>query len=146
MVSRQDTSVKGGGWIFTEWLTGIVGGIAAFLGLFIMFGPEDEYVGLGGDLAWRVGDISNAWMYSLLIGVAVVAAAVVDLVLHAGVFTVVNAFVWIQDFAIGGGLDYALWVTIPWAVGLAIHAGVYFFGPKPVEAPAPEKTQELLHH
>jgi len=164
VVSRQDTSVEGGGWIFTEWLFGIVGGIAAFLGLFIMFGPVDEYVGLGGDLSWRVGDISDAWMYSLLVGgfallgIAVSMAIVGrrrpkvdstplgDLVFHAGIFTVVNAFVWIQDFAIGGGLDYALWVSIPWAVGLAIHAGVYFFGPKPVEVPAPEKTRELQHH
>ena len=164
MVTRQDTSVKGGGWIFTEWLFGIVGGIAAFLGLFVMFGPEDEYVGLGGDLSWRVGDISDAWMYSLLIGgfallVIAIAMAIAgrtrpsadstplgDLVLHAGIFTVVNAFVWIQDFAIGGGLDYALWVTIPWAVGLAIHAGAYFFGRKPIEAPAVEKERELQHH
>ncbi len=40
-------------------MCGIVGGIAAFLGLFILFGPEDEYVGLGGDFSWRVGDISS---------------------------------------------------------------------------------------
>ncbi|MGD2061785.1 MAG: 2TM domain-containing protein [Acidimicrobiia bacterium] len=164
MVSRQDTSVKGVGWTFTEWLFGIVGGIAAFLGLFIMFGPETEYVGLGGDLSWRVGDITDAWMYSLLVGgfvllgIAVYMAIVGrhrptaestplgDLALHAGIFTVVNAFVWIQDFALGDGLDYALWVTIPWAVALAIHAGVYFFGPKPIEAPAPQKTRELQHH
>ena len=161
---RQDTSFKGGGYSFAEWLLGIVGGIAAFLGLFIMFGPEEEYVGLGGDLSWRVGDISDAWMFGLLIGgfallgVAVYLAIVGrdrpraessqlgDLVLHAGIFTAVNAFIWLQDLAIGGGLDYALWVTIPWAVGLAIHAGVYFFGPKPIEAPARDEARELQHH
>lgn len=164
MVPRQDTSYRGRGWSFTEWFSGIIGGIAAFLGLFVMFGPEDEYVGLGGDLSWRVGDISDAWMYSLLIGGFVllgiaVSMAIVgrhrpsvestpfsDLMLHAGVFTAVNAFVWIQDFAIGGGLDYALWLTIPWAFGLAIHAGMYLFGPKPIEATAPKKERELLHH
>ncbi len=167
MVSRQDTSYKtgGSGWSFTEWLFGIVGGIAAFLGLFIMFGSEDEYVGLGGDLSWRVGDISSAWMYGLAFGgLALLAIAIFmavagrnrprvestplsDLVLHAGVFIAVNAFVWIQDFAIGGGLDYAYWLTIPWAIGLAIHAGVYFFGPKPAAA-LPEETakRELQHH
>lgn len=164
MVSRQDTSLRGGGWSFTEWLFGIVGGIAAFLGLFIMFGPEDEYVGLGGDLSWRVGDISDVWMFSLLIGgVALFGAAVYmaivgrsrprvqstplgDLLFHAGVFTAVNAFVWAQDLAIGGGLDYALWVTIPWGIGLAIHTTMYFFGEKPAEAVTPEKERELQHH
>lgn len=165
MVSRQDTSMRGGGWTLTEWIFGIIGGIAAFLGLFIMFGPEEEYVGLGGDLSWRVADISSAWMYSLLIGGFVllgiaISMAIVgrnrprvestplsDLVLHAGVFTAVNAFVWAQDFAIGGGLDYALWMTVPWGIGLAIHAGAYFFGPKPVETLAERSEErELQHH
>jgi hypothetical protein len=146
-------------------LFGIVGGVAAFLGLFIMFGSEDEYVGLGGDLSWRVGDISSAWMYGLLVGGFVLLAAAIfmavigrnrprvestplsDLILHAGVFTAVNAFVWIQDFAIGGGLDYAYWLTIPWAIGLAIHAGLYFFGPKTAES-LPERAEhkELQLH
>jgi hypothetical protein len=63
------------------------------------------------------------------------------------VFPPVNAFVWIQDFAIGGGLDYAYWVTIPWAIGLAIHAAIYFFGPKPTEAlPENVSEKELQHH
>jgi hypothetical protein len=146
-------------------MCGIVGGIAAFLGLFILFGPEDEYVGLGGDFSWRVGDISSVWMYSLLVGgFALLAIAVFmavvgrnrprvestpfsDLVLHAGVFTAVNAFVWIQDFAIGGGLDYAFWLTIPWAIGLAIHAGFYFFGPKAADTlPEEVATKELQHN
>lgn len=162
MTTRQDTSFRGGGWTFTEWFFGIVGGIAAFLGLFILFGPDDEYVGLGGDLAWRVADISDVWMYSLLVGgfvllgIAVYMAIVgrnrpkieatplSDLMLHVGVFVAVNAFVWIQDYAIGGGLDYALWMTIPWGIGLAIHAATYFLRPKPVDVPAPEK--ELQHH
>lgn len=125
------------------WLTGIMGGVAAFLGLFILFGPEDESVGLGGDLSWRVGDISNAWMYGLLIGGAVFLAGAVamavagrkrmpvasspltDLLLHAGIFIAVNALVWIQDLAIGGGIDYALYMTIPWGIGLLIHGTVY---------------------
>ena len=33
-----------------------------------------------------------------------------------------NSFLWIQDIVITGGLNYALWVTLPWAVGLGIHA------------------------
>lgn len=146
-MTRQDTSMqarRGAGWTLAEWLLGIVGGIAAFLGLFVLFGNEDEYIGLGGDVSWRVGDVSTAWMIGLLIGGAVLLAGAVtmvflgrqrdrvessplqDLLFHAGIFTVVNAFIWIQDFAIGGGLDYAHFTTIPWAVGLAIHAGFYF--------------------
>jgi hypothetical protein len=48
-----------------------------------------------------------------------------DLLLHTGIFTVVNAFVWAQDYALGDGLNYALWITIPWAVGLIGHAIAY---------------------
>ncbi len=33
----------------------------AFLGVFILVADEDQYVGIGGDLSWRVGDISSAW-------------------------------------------------------------------------------------
>lgn len=136
----------GPGWRFTEWLFGIVGGIALFLGLFILFAGENEYVGIGGDWSWRVGDISAAWTYGLLAGGAILLVASLvmvflgrnrpvymypgnkalsDLWWHAGIFTAVNAFIWIQDFAIGGGLDYAYWVTIPWAIGLIVHVAMY---------------------
>jgi hypothetical protein len=137
---------RGYGWKAAEWLLGVIGGVAVFLGLFIMFGSENEHVGLGGDLAWRVGDISSAWMYGLLIGGLVCLAGLVymlfagrsrtrlpatprgDLLWHTGVFIVVNAFVWAQDFAISTGLDYAYLITIPWGMGLAIHASRYFLG------------------
>lgn len=131
-----------------EWLFGIIGGIAVFLGLFILFGDEDASIGLGGDLSWRVGDIDIAWMYGLLIGGGLLLLAALglviygrgrtremsardearwDLIWHAGIFLVVNAFIWAQDIAIGGGLDYAYWVTIPWAVGLLAHVLVFNF-------------------
>lgn len=142
------TQERGPSWTFTEWLLGIVGGIGVFLGLFILFAGEDQYVGIGGDLSWRVGDITSAWAYGLLIGGGVLllvglvmivlghqraderhthSSALSELLWHAGIFAVVNAFIWVQDIAIGGGVDYAYWVTIPWAIGLAIHAvSVYF--------------------
>lgn len=128
---------------FAEWLFGIAGGIALFLGLFIMFAGEDSSVGLGGEWSWTVGEITDAWMYGLLIGGAVLLMTALgmvmmrvgttdeprrqpsdlyDLLWHAGIFLAVNAFIWIQDIAIGGGLEYAYWITIPWGVGLAIHA------------------------
>jgi hypothetical protein len=131
-----------------EWLFGIVGGIAVFLGIFILAAGEDQYVGIGGDLSWRVGDISSAWAYGLLIGggalflialgmfiaasrseraVRTSNRALSDLLMHVGVFVVVNAFIWIQDIALGEGLDYAYWVTIPWGLGLAAHATTYYF-------------------
>lgn len=144
---RVDRVGGGPGWRFTEWLFGIVGGIGLFLGLFIFFAGDDQYVGIGGDLSWRVGDISAAWAWSLLIGgVVLLLIAVVmlfagrnrpsratvgdmasaDLLWHAGIFLAVNAFIWIQDLAIGGGLEYAYWVTIPWAIGLGVHAITYY--------------------
>lgn len=133
---------------FFEWLLGILGGVATFLGLFVLFADSDQYIGIGGDLSWRVGDISSAWAYGLLAGglvLLILALGIIffgrttagrtarteptnliDLYWHAGIFLVVNAFLWVQDFAIGGGLDYAFWTTIPWGVGLAIHAIVLF--------------------
>jgi hypothetical protein len=44
---------------------------------------------------------------------------------HIAIFTVVNAFLWIEDIAAGGGLEYAYWVTIPWGIGLISHVSVY---------------------
>ncbi|MEN8041362.1 MAG: hypothetical protein ABFR95_07655 [Actinomycetota bacterium] len=143
---RSDRTGGGPGWQFTEWLLGIVGGIAAFLGLFILFAGEEQYVGIGGDWSWRVGEISTAWTYGLLVGggllligaifMVVVGRDRVDrdhgadralagLLWHGGIFLAVNAFIWLQDIAIGGGLEYAYWVTIPWAVGLAVHASMF---------------------
>ncbi len=131
---------------FFEWLFGIVGGIATFLGLFILFADGDQWIGIGGDLSWRVGDISSAWAYGLLAGglgllilalgmtflgrpvgasrARTVSTGFTDLYWHAGLFVAVNAFLWLQDIALGDGLNYAFWATIPWGIGLAIHAFV----------------------
>jgi hypothetical protein len=150
----------GRGWGVSGWLLGILGGISLFLGLFVMFGNEDSSIGIGGDLSWQVSEITDAWMYGLIVGggVAVLAALAImlfaprreatgasdfsDLIGHAAVFLVVNAFIWVQDIAIGGGVDYAYWVTVPWAIGLAIHALVYYSshrpgGPRQLREPQP---------
>ncbi len=135
----------------TEWVLGIVGAIAAFMGLFILYAGGDQYVGLGGDLTWRVGDIASGWGYGLLIVgvvmlVVTVASAVRDLrhpqvrdqqselaalVAHVAIFAAVNAFLWVQDIVSGGGLEYAYWVTIPWGIGLLAHAIAYVVGARP---------------
>lgn len=168
-MSMRQVPDSNSGWTATEWVLGIVGGIAAFLGFFILFGPEEEYVGLGGDLSWRVGDISTAWTWSLLIGGLVLFAAAVGMVLyrrmqpraavspavaarsdlytHAVVFLIVNAFIWVQDIAIGGGVEYAFWVTIPWGIGLLAHAVAHYIAAgreEPVTAAKEEK--ELIRH
>ena len=44
---------------------------------------------------------------------------------HVGVFVAVNAFLWILDFITGGGLEWAFWATIPWALGLGMHYIAY---------------------
>jgi hypothetical protein len=152
-------------WGFGEWILGIFGGTATFLGLFILLGDEDQSVGFGGDWAWRVGDIDTVWAYVLLVtGVVLLSGALAmvyagrrrtpvpstpmtDLLLHAVVFFVVNAIIWIQDFATGGGLEYAYWTTIPWGAGLAIHAlAVLFQRPTPIPGKEPEKERELQYH
>lgn len=141
----------------SEWVLGIIAGIAVFLGLFILFGGDDQSIGIGGTVSWRVGDIAQAWAYGLLAGGVAAALATIalvrrdrslpatavparssraDLYIHATVFVLVNAFLWTQDILIGGGLDYAYWVTIPWAVGLAAHAIAEF---------APDMHRPLPH-
>ena len=64
-----------------------------------------------------------------------------SLLWHAGVFVVVNAFLWIQDIVAGGGLEYAYWTTLPWGAGLAIHALAYFLGERGLEE---RKYEEFL--
>jgi hypothetical protein len=128
-----------------EWVLGIAGGIASFMGLFILFAGTDQYVGLGGDLTWRVGDIASGWAYGLLVlGLVLLAGAAAlllserrhphtytqqseraGLITHVVVFTLANGFLWLQDIAAGGGLEYAYWVTIPWGIGLATHVVAY---------------------
>lgn len=131
-----------------EWLFGIGGAIAVFLGVFILVAGEEQSIGIGGELSWRVGDIDPAWGFGLLIGGALLLAITVGVVIsgareehtrtqmsrraelfwHAGIFVVVNAFIWIQDIATGDGIGYAYWITIPWAVGLAVHALTVYLG------------------
>lgn len=125
-----------------------------------MFGNEESSIGIGGEMSWQVGEVTDAWMYGLIIGGGVALLAVVgillfaprheatetsdisELIWHAGAFLVVNAFVWIQDVAIGGGVDYAYWLTIPWGIGLTIHALTVYRnhrpgGPRHLGAPQP---------
>ena len=128
-----------------EWFLGIFGVIVASMGVVLLTAGADQYVGLGGDLLWRVGEIAPAWGYGLLIGGAVLLVGAVLLRLmerrhpgeynepseravlltHIAVFVLVNGILWIQDILAGGGLDYAYWVTIPWGLGLMAHATAY---------------------
>ncbi|MGB8360819.1 MAG: 2TM domain-containing protein [Acidimicrobiia bacterium] len=138
----------GPGWRFSEWLLGIFGGVGLSLGLLIFFAGDDQYVGIGGDLSWRVGDISATWAWGLLVGggVLIISAGMMfmgganragDVVVtgkrsseflwHFGIFVVVNALIWAQDLATGGGV-HAYWVTVPWTIGLGAHAVAYYMG------------------
>lgn len=133
------------GYQISEWVLAVLGAIGAFVGTFILVGPEDQWVGLGGQTSWRVGDIAAGWGYGLLVaGVVALAGAAAlvargrrhpaklsgiersgwaDVLVHAVAFLLVNAFVWAQDIALGDGINYAVWMTVPWAIGLAAHAG-----------------------
>jgi hypothetical protein len=128
----------------TGWVLGVLGALATFLGAFILLAADDQSVGLGGQASWQVGEIDPAWGYGLLTaGVLALLAALAlvlrarslpplpeaergsgwgDVAAHAGIFVVVNTFLWAQDVALGDGLNYAYWVTIPWGIGLAAHA------------------------
>jgi hypothetical protein len=75
-----------------------------------------------------------------------------SLVWHIGVFVVVNAFLWVQDIAAGGGLEYAYWTTIPWGLGLAFHVLAYFLGDRGLEERkyeqflSEEQSREMQSH
>ncbi len=156
MAATHDVPVGGGGtqhtgvgpvWAFTEVLLGILGVICLGVGVVILAAGDDQYVGLGGDLSWRVGDIPEVAAWGLLIGGAVLLAVMVgmvligrsasvgqagakdrprqELIVHATAFAIVNGFLWLQDFAAGGGIEYAYWTTIPWGIGLIAHAFAY---------------------
>lgn len=140
--AHQGTTVRVG-----EWLLAIAGGIAAFLGAFVLLAPETSSVGLGGDYSWTVAELGTGWGYGLLAGgvVALVAAALLlrydrhagyahestptgVLAGHAVVFVLVNALLWAQDLALGDGLNYAYWITVAWGIGLLAHAYVVVSG------------------
>lgn len=147
-MNARQTAVPAAGLRVSETVLAILGGVAVFLGAFILLAGDDQYVGLGGEASWRVGDIALAWGIGLLavgVVVAVLDAALVrsdrrrpvsatrtstnaDLAVHATVFVLVNALVWAQDIALGGGVNYAWWLTIPWGIGLGIHAYVALAG------------------
>lgn len=159
MAATHDVPVGGGGtqrtgvgpvWTFTEILLGVLGVVCLAVGLVILVADDDQYVGPGGDLSWRVGDIPAMAAWGLLIGGAVLLVVMVgmvwagrsatggrteakdrprqELVAHATAFAIVNAFLWLQDIAAGGGLEYAYWTTIPWGIGLIAHALAYRTG------------------
>jgi hypothetical protein len=127
----------------SEWVIGIVGAIAAFLGVYVLVGGENQSIGIGGTVSWQVSEISPWWGVGLVVAgivagglvvwmrrgagargspTAAVDASRADLFVHATVFALVNAFVWVQDLVIGDGVNYAYWITLPWAVGLGVHA------------------------
>jgi hypothetical protein len=128
----------------TAWVLGILGAIATLESALILFAGDDQWIGIGGQASWRVGDVDSAWGYGLLTGGVLALLATLALVIrartmparqademrsgwtdvatHAAVFVAVNTFLWIQDIALGDGLNYAYWITIPWAIGLAAHA------------------------
>ena len=136
----------GPGWHLAEWTLGIIGVIGVLMGLFTLFASDRSSIGLGGDWSWEVGEIATPTRYALLVGGAALLVAAItmfvigrsrarpasrldrassELIWHGGIFLAVNAFIWLQDIAMGGGVEYAYWVTIPWGVGLIVHAITY---------------------
>ena len=65
-----------------EWIMGIVGAVATFVGLFIFFAGEDQSLGFWGDWSWRVGDIDAVWGYGFLIAGVLLLAGVITMLLQ----------------------------------------------------------------
>jgi hypothetical protein len=65
---------------FLEKLAAIVGGIALFLGLFILLAGDHHSVGFW-DQSWKVGEISEWWGIGLVaVGAALILAFVISVV------------------------------------------------------------------
>ena len=61
---------------------------------------------------------------------------------HLGVFVIVNAFFWLIDLGLGAdGVQWAYWITAPWAFALAFHALAYLVAGRDLEE---RKTREYL--
>jgi len=52
---------------------------------------------------------------------------------HAGVFVIINVFLWILDSWTAAGINWAHLVTIFWGLGLAFHALAYWVDGRQVE-------------
>lgn len=64
------------------------------------------------------------------------------LVWHAGAFLIVNLCFWALDLTLGqGGLQWAYWITGPWAFALAFHVLAYYVDGRQLEE---RKTDQYL--
>jgi two-component system LytT family sensor kinase len=52
----------------------------------------------------------------------------IGLLWHIAAFVIVNPFLLFLDWRTGHRIDWAYWVIIPWAVGLAFHVFAYVIG------------------
>ena len=58
----------------TEWITGLVGTVAALIGLWMYYGPSDGTLTLFNS-SWTATDITEGWAFGLLMGGGVLLAA-----------------------------------------------------------------------
>jgi hypothetical protein len=146
MNARSSAVTTGATLRVSELELGILGGVALVMGVVVLFAGDEQYVGLGGEASWQVGDIGLAWALGLLaMGAAIILIDVAlvrwdrhrseravapsgreDLIVHTAMFVLVNAFIWTQDIVLSGGVNYAWWITVPWGIGLAVHAVAVF--------------------
>ena len=66
-----------------------------------------------------------------------------DVLVHAAAFVIANTFIWAQDVAIGEGVNYAPWVTIPWAIGLTVHTVLTYLSQRDRSVETRGSTAEL---
>ena len=64
------------------------------------------------------------------------------LVWHIGAFVIINAFFWILDSLGGGGINWAIWITVMWGIGLAFHVLAYLVDGRQLEEQKAEQYIE----
>lgn len=49
----------------------------------------------------------------------------IGLLWHVASYLIVVPFLFVLDWYVGSGIDWAFWVAVPWAVGLLFHLFAY---------------------
>jgi apolipoprotein N-acyltransferase len=74
------------------------------------------------------------------------AKALTDVIWHIGAFVILNGFFWLLDAITGGGITWAFWITIPWALALAFHLLAWYVQGRQIEERATDRYLDELSH
>ena len=90
----------------TEWVTGVVGAVAAAIGAYVYYAPSD----------WFLGDISESWAFGLFTGAGVLLATA---------FGVFARKAYVEDSHMSGRVMVATVLTVAAIAGAVTFALIW---------------------